>query len=63
MTFLGSSVMCLSHLLTFLVDGFFPPMYHDIFVMRYTEMKKAGKNTGLAIKWTLDTKMKIIIWY
>lgn len=38
-------------------------MYHDILVMRYTEMKKTGKNTGLAIKWTLDTKMKIIIWY
>ena len=31
--------------------------------MMYTEMKKAGKNTSLAIKLTLDTKVKIIIWY
>lgn len=38
-------------------------MQEDIFVMRYTEREKAGKNTGHAIKLTLDTKVKIIIWY
>lgn len=42
MTFLGSSIMCLSHLLTPLMDGLtaFFLRYQDIFVMRYTKMKK-----------------------
>ncbi|XP_027623921.1 prostaglandin reductase 3 isoform X2 [Tupaia chinensis] len=44
MTFLGSSIMCLSHPLTSIADGLPPSLYQDIFLMRFVGVNASDIN-------------------